>query len=89
VPRLRRAGRATFRSLCADSPNTLTTVARFLALLDLYREGSVELEQTSSYGELSVSWTGDHDGEVAVGASFDDDDDGGAVPVADPSGRAP
>jgi segregation and condensation protein A len=79
VPRLRRAGRSTFRSLCADSPSTLVTVARFLALLDLYREGAVELEQTSSYGELSVVWTGADEGEVAVGAGFDDQ----AGPVAD------
>jgi hypothetical protein len=36
-----------------------------------------------------VRWTGDHDGEVAVGASFDDDDDGAAVSVPGPSDRAP
>ncbi len=41
VDRLRRAGTMTFRALCGDSPDTLTTVARFLALLELFREGAI------------------------------------------------
>ena len=41
VDRLRRTGTMTFRSLCGDSPDTLTTVARFLSLLELFR---VEVE---------------------------------------------
>ncbi len=58
VERLRRTGSATFRALAADSPDTLTTVARFLALLELYREGVVAFEQLSALGELHVRWTG-------------------------------
>ena len=41
VERLQRSGTMTFRALCGDSPDTLTTVARFLALLELFREGAV------------------------------------------------
>jgi segregation and condensation protein A len=37
VERLRRSGTMTFRALCGDAPDTLTTVARFLALLELFR----------------------------------------------------
>ncbi len=73
VARLRRLGCATFRLLVADSPDTLTTVARFLALLELFREGVVAFEQVSAFGELSVRWTGaDGDGgDVVVRDEYD------------------
>jgi segregation and condensation protein A len=58
VERLRRQGAMTFRALCRDSPDTLTTVARFLALLELFREGAVGFEQVTALGELTVRWTG-------------------------------
>src|SRR5262249_14176197 len=45
VERLRRHRTSTFRSLTADSPDTLHVVARFLALLELYSEGAVSFEQ--------------------------------------------
>jgi segregation and condensation protein A len=72
VERLRRVRSATFRSLTADSPDTLTTVARFLALLELFREGAVAFEQVTPLGELSVRWTGTDDGEVAVLDEYDE-----------------
>jgi segregation and condensation protein A len=62
--RLRRTGTATFRSLCADSPDTPTTVARFLALLELYRQGAVSFEQISALGDLTVRWTGEPDADL-------------------------
>jgi len=49
---------ATFRALCRDCRSTLEVVARFLALLELYREGMVAFEQVEALGELSVRWTG-------------------------------
>ncbi|MBE1489106.1 segregation and condensation protein A [Plantactinospora soyae] len=60
--RLRRAGTATFRVLCADCESTLEVVARFLALLELYREGLVGFSQVEALGELTVRWTGPEDG---------------------------
>jgi segregation and condensation protein A len=59
VERLRRSGSMTFRALCGDSPDRLTTVARFLSLLELFREGAVGFEQLTPLGELTVRWTGD------------------------------
>jgi segregation and condensation protein A len=56
--KLREAGRATFRSLTADCAGTYEVVARFLALLELYREDSISFEQVAALGELYVSWTG-------------------------------
>ncbi|MGW3135736.1 segregation and condensation protein A [Streptomyces sp. NPDC001139] len=58
VARLRELGEASFRALVEDTDDTLTVVARFLALLELYREKAVALEQEAALGELLVRWTG-------------------------------
>jgi segregation and condensation protein A len=71
VDRLRRAGSATFRALSSDCPSTLHVVARFLALLELYRERVISFEQLAPLGELTVRWTGDADADVAVSDEFD------------------
>lgn len=60
--RLCRAGTATFSLLCADCDATLEVVARFLALLELYREGLVAFVQEQALEELTVRWTGASDG---------------------------
>ncbi len=73
MERLQRSGTMTFRSLCGDSPDTLTTVARFLSLLELFREGAVAFEQATALGELTVRWTGgdDLDAEAVITDEFD------------------
>ena len=80
IERLRRSGTMTFRSLCGDSPDTLTTVARFLSLLELYREGAVAFEQLSPLGDLSVRWTGDDETDIEITDEFD-----GAPPEDEPA----
>jgi segregation and condensation protein A len=70
VERLRRVERATFRSLTADCAGTYEIVARFLAVLELYREQAVSLEQLEPLGELYITWTGTEDGEVVVGDDY-------------------
>ena len=55
---LRRAGSGSFRALTADCEGTLEVVARFLGLLELYREGLVSFDQAEALGELHVRWTG-------------------------------
>jgi segregation and condensation protein A len=59
--RLRQAGAATFRALVADCPDTMTVVGRFLALLELYREGAVAFDQVAPLGELHVRWVAGDD----------------------------
>ncbi|MEV6588687.1 segregation/condensation protein A [Streptomyces acidicola] len=72
VGRLRELKEATFRVLVADTDDTLTVVARFLALLELYREKAVALEQETALGELLVRWTGgEGDGTPLVTDEFD------------------
>jgi segregation and condensation protein A len=56
--RLRRTGGGSFRALTADCTSTLEVVARFLALLELFREGVLAFEQAEALGELQVRWTG-------------------------------
>ena len=64
--RLRQAGAATFRGLTADAEATIVVVARFLALLELYREGAVAFEQVTPLGELHVRWVGSADTEAEL-----------------------
>ncbi len=72
VDRLRRTRTLTFRALTGDSPNLVTTVARFLALLELFREGAVAFEQLTPLGELTVRWTGDDSGDLTISDEFDE-----------------
>ncbi len=56
--RLARTGSATFRSLIAECGSTLEVVARFLGLLELYRDGTVAFDQVEALGELRIRWVG-------------------------------
>ncbi|BEP15968.1 segregation/condensation protein A [Acidothermaceae bacterium B102] len=85
--RLRRLGSGSFRSLCQDCETTLEVVARFLALLELYREAQVAFDQVTALGELHVRWTGGETDETTPvpsswGAEWDEPAD------ADPDGQA-
>jgi len=60
--RLLELGRASFHQLTADCDEPMQVVARFLAVLELFRESNVLLDQEESFGELMVSWTGPRDG---------------------------
>ncbi|MFF2923847.1 segregation/condensation protein A [Streptomyces celluloflavus] len=71
MARLREAGEAGFGELVADAPDTLTVVARFLALLELYRERVVALDQEEALGPLTVRWTGTTDAHPVVTDEFD------------------
>jgi segregation and condensation protein A len=62
----------TFRALCGDAPDTLTTVARFLALLELFRENVVAFDQVTPLGELSVRWIGGDDIDLESGLQIDE-----------------
>ncbi|MGW4908434.1 segregation and condensation protein A [Streptomyces sp. NPDC004270] len=66
VARLRELGEASFQALVEDTDDTLTVVARFLALLELYREKAVALDQETALGDLIVRWTGGDGGTQPV-----------------------
>lgn len=78
VGRLRRVRTATFRSLVSDAATTMVVIGRFLALLELYREGSVSFEQVAPLGDLTIRWTGSDAGDVDVQDEYDDHDESAA-----------
>ena len=71
VEALRHSKTMSFRSLCHDADSTMVVVARFLALLDLYRQGNLRFNQVIALGELQISWTGSADGDVEITDEFD------------------
>ncbi len=83
--RIMRAGTATFTLLTADCENTLEVVARFLALLELYREGLIDFEQPVSLDELTVRWIGGAD----AGGDLDVDEYAGTPPPVDVAATDP
>jgi segregation and condensation protein A len=68
IDELPRLGTATFRAITSGLGEKLEVVVRFLAVLELFKQGYVELDQMSSFGELSITWLGvtDVDGQLAL-----------------------
>lgn len=58
---LPRRGRTTFRAITEHCIERLDVIVHFLALLELYKQGLIELDQFESFGELQILWTGDRD----------------------------
>ena len=71
VEALRKGRTMSFRSLISDASSTLVVVARFLALLDLYRQGALRFNQVVALGDLQISWTGAETGEIETTDEFD------------------
>lgn len=71
VERLRRLRRTTFRVLASDAEGTYEVVARFLALLELYRDQYVAFEQLEPLGDLHVTWVGTDEGDIEVGDDYE------------------
>jgi segregation and condensation protein A len=63
---LPRSGRVSFSRLTARLRERLEIIVRFLALLELYKQGLVDLDQATSFGELHVCWLGGGGSPVAV-----------------------
>lgn len=72
VERLRRVGATTFRSLISGMEVSVV-VARFLAILELFRESQITLEQESPLADLYIRWVGAEQGEIELTDEFDSD----------------
>jgi len=70
VERLRRVGATTFRSLISGVEIPVV-VARFLAVLELFRESQITLEQESPLADLYIRWVGTEQGEIELTDEFD------------------
>src|SRR5699024_997415 len=73
--RLRRPQHPSGRALTERAETTTVVVARFLALLELYRQGAVGFDQAGPLGDLTVHWTGEESGEVTISDDFDQEAD--------------
>ncbi len=56
--RLDREGSASFRCLCGRGRSRIEVVVRFLALLELFKAGAVDLLQADRFGDITAAWTG-------------------------------
>ena len=73
---LPRAGRTSFRELTRDLIERLEIVVRFLALLEMYKQGWIDIDQGERFGDIVVLWTGDGPGDAADAPAMVDDYDG-------------
>ena len=85
--RLRAAKALTFSELTADAEASLVVVARFLALLEMYRDRAVDLEQESPLTDIMVEWIATGSGEFRV-AEYDGDEEAAAEEAASQGGTA-
>ncbi len=72
VALLRTSRQLTFRALISDTQDLMVVVARFLSLLELYRDGAVRFEQVAVLGELLITWVGSDTGEIIISDEFDE-----------------
>lgn len=64
--RLKVESRVSFEELCGRSPERIEVVVRFLALLELFKAGAIELDQAERFGDITASWTGAAEAEEVV-----------------------
>ena len=61
VDELPRAGRITFARLTSELVERLDVIVRFLAVLELYKQGLVEVDQADRFGDIRIEWCGTDD----------------------------
>jgi segregation and condensation protein A len=74
--RLPRSGPATFRQLTGHLTSRIEIIVRFLALLELCKQGRVSLDQGYAFGDLAVEWVADDSDAVSVGIGPTDEYEG-------------
>lgn len=58
---LPRLGRASFRQLTESFVDRLEVVVRFLAILELFKQGLVDIDQPTAFGDITILWIGGQD----------------------------
>ena len=72
VDELPRVDRISFRRLTSGLVERLEVIVRFLALLELFKQGVIELDQDEQFGEIDVMWTGGLEPVAAGSIAIDD-----------------
>jgi len=62
---LPRIGRISFRRLTADLSERLEVIVRFLAVLELFKQGFVDIDQAERFGDIEIVWVGGADADVS------------------------
>jgi segregation and condensation protein A len=73
---LPRARRITFRRLTASLLDRLEVVVRFLALLELFKQGLVDIAQAQAFGDIDIVWIGDEHADEGLALAAIDSYDG-------------
>jgi segregation and condensation protein A len=71
IDELPRVGRISFQRLTSGLVERLDVIVRFLALLELFKQGAVELDQTARFGDIEIVWNG-FDTEGVPAMAIDD-----------------
>ena len=71
MSRLPGAGQLTFRALTEGLSERIEIIVRFLAVLELYKQGLIDLGQAVTFGDLEVTWVGEEDSVLAGMDSYD------------------
>jgi segregation and condensation protein A len=66
IDELPRVGRITFRRLTGGLVERIEVIVRFLAVLELYKQGFVDLDQAATFGDIEIAWIGSHDGAAEL-----------------------
>jgi segregation and condensation protein A len=72
VTKLPTLGPTTFRRLVAGLPTRLDAIVMFLAVLELFKQGLVEIEQEERFSTLTVVWTGGDDPDAVADLLVED-----------------
>lgn len=56
IDELPRVGRISFRRLTADLADRIEVIVRFLAVLELFKQGYVDVDQPERFGDIEVVW---------------------------------
>jgi len=58
VEQLPRIRKASFRQLTSKYEERLEVIVHFLGLLELYKQGVLDIEQAVTFGEMHITWLG-------------------------------
>ncbi|HEY4331558.1 MAG TPA: segregation/condensation protein A [Ilumatobacteraceae bacterium] len=72
IDELPRAGRISFRRLTGGLVERLEVIVRFLALLELFKQGAVDLDQAERFGDIDIVWLGLGAGATAESVLVDE-----------------
>ncbi|MGH9164032.1 MAG: segregation/condensation protein A, partial [Acidimicrobiales bacterium] len=63
APRLAAVGRATLAEMTAGVSDRLELIVNFLAVLELYKEGRIDIDQAQRFGVITITWLGEGEGD--------------------------